>query len=131
MSQPTFATRANLDLLEEYYQRWLKDPSAVDSAWQAFFERFELGSGEGHESTAQTRVVRMIRAHRDLGHIIAHLDPLSDPPATFDQLELSFFGLTEGDLDKVFDGSAFLGLGQATLREIRAACRDTYCRTIG
>ena len=40
---PTFATRANLDLLEDYYRRWRADPASVDERWQAFFERFELG----------------------------------------------------------------------------------------
>src|SRR4051812_33846175 len=129
MSRPAFATRANLDLLEEYYQRWQADRASVDPQWQAFFEGFELGGcTDGQESGLQTRVVRMIRAHRDLGHRMAHLDPLSDPPPPFEQLELPFFQLGDADLDKTFDASAFLGLQQATLRQIRSACRETYCR---
>jgi 2-oxoglutarate dehydrogenase E1 component len=130
MSQPTFATRANLDLIDENYLRWQRDPMSVDAGWRSFFEGFDLGIAGG-ESTAQTRVVRLIRAHRDLGHLMAHLDPLNDPPPPFEQLELSFFGLTESDLERTFDGSAFLGLQQATLREILDACRTTYCGTIG
>lgn len=131
MSAPTFANRANLDLLEDQYKRWISDPASVDGQWQAFFEGFELSAGDGHESQVQTRVVRLIRAHRDIGHIIADLDPLNPPPATHEQLEPQFFGLTAADMDKLFDGSALLGLERATLREIIAACRATYCRTIG
>src|SRR5437016_2897338 len=106
MSQPSFATHANLDLLEDYYQRWLKDPKSLDPVWQAFFEGFELGGGAENESTAQTRVVRLIAAYRDLGHLLARIDPLEDPPTSHEQLELQFFGLSPADLDKTFDGSA-------------------------
>ncbi|MFL5329981.1 MAG: 2-oxoglutarate dehydrogenase E1 component [Gemmataceae bacterium] len=131
MSSPNFATRANLDVLEDYYQRWVADPKSVDQAWQAFFEGFELGGGTEKESTGQTRVVRLIAAYRDLGHILACIDPLAQPAECHEQLDLQFFGLTPADLDKTFDGSAFIGLGRAKLRDIIAACRETYCRTIG
>src|SRR5262249_49775186 len=88
MPQPTFATRANLALLEDYYRRWQSNPASVDGQWQAFFEGLEFGEQiprtaamkmDGAEGEAQTRVVRMVSAYRNLGHLIAHLDPLSDP----------------------------------------------------
>src|SRR4051812_1689673 len=102
MSHPSFATAANLDVLEDYYQRWAADPKSVDPAWQAFFEGFELGGGTEHESTAQTSVVRLIHAYRDLGHFLARIDPLAEPLESHEQLELPFFGLTPADLDKTF-----------------------------
>ncbi|HMF13534.1 MAG TPA: 2-oxoglutarate dehydrogenase E1 component, partial [Gemmataceae bacterium] len=40
-------------------------------------------------------------------------------------------GLGEADLDQSFDTSPFFGLPRATLRELLAALRETYCRTIG
>src|SRR5207245_219581 len=66
-----------------------------------------------------------------LGHFLAHLDPLSEPKATYPLLELSEFGLSEGDFHRTFDTSYFLGLPRATLRELLAALRETYSRTIG
>jgi len=132
MPQPSFATRSNLDLIEDYYRRWQADPNSVEERWQAFFEGFELaGRGAGPCDTAQTGVVRMVFVYRNAGHLKAHLDPLSDPPALHPLLELSQFGLSEADLDRTFDCSAFRGLGQATLRELRAALEETYCRTVG
>lgn len=131
MNHQSFANRSNLDLIEEYYQLWRAEPRSVDERWQAFFEGFELGGSDDRESTAQTRVVRLIQAHRDVGHLIAHLDPLSDPPVGHDQLEIQNFGLSAADLDKAFDGSAFLGLHRTSLRDIISVCRETYCRTIG
>jgi len=52
---PSFATRANLDLLDDYYRRWRDNPASVDDRWQAFFEGFELaGKGAGPCDTALT-----------------------------------------------------------------------------
>jgi 2-oxoglutarate dehydrogenase E1 component len=139
MSRGTVATRWNLDALEANYQRWRQDPDSVDPSWQFFFEGFELGLNRPVEAAplsaddarAQTGVVRLIYAYRDLGHFLAHLDPLSEPRDSHPLLELSEFGLTEADLDRYFDASAFAGLGHCTLRELLAALRETYCRTIG
>jgi 2-oxoglutarate dehydrogenase E1 component len=135
MTRATFATRWNLDALEAAYQRWQQDPASVDAGWQQFFEGFELGSARGADPTAdargQTGVVRLIDAYRDLGHFLAHLDPLSERRSQHPLLELAEFGLEEADLDRTFDTSPFAGLPRATLRELLAALRETYCRTIG
>jgi 2-oxoglutarate dehydrogenase E1 component len=133
MSRATFATRWNLDAIEDAYQRWRQDPASVDASWRSFFEGFELGAGRGAPGDAgtQTGLVRLIDAYRDLGHFLAHLDPLSPPPAAYPLLELSEFGLIPADLDRTFDTSYFVDLPRATLRELLAALRETYCRTIG
>src|SRR5437762_627434 len=118
MSETTFATRWNLDAVEAAYERWRKDPQSVDEAWRLFFEGFELGlqrpappsivdrrsaAGAAAESRPTIGVVRLIDAYRDLGHFLARTDPLTDPPASYPLLELSEFGLSEADLDRVFD----------------------------
>ncbi len=85
----TFATRFNLEVIEQNYERWRKDPAAVDSTWAVFFEGFELGSvrqngaaaaaapagKDGADVPLQTRVNRLVYAYRTLGHTIAQLDP--------------------------------------------------------
>jgi len=40
----TFANSYNVDLLDENYAKWKRDPDSVDKSWSAFFEGFELGS---------------------------------------------------------------------------------------
>src|SRR5690606_12174331 len=45
--------------------------------------------------------------------------------------ELETFGLSEADLDTVFNAGIEVGLGPATLRDIRQLIEDTYCRSIG
>jgi 2-oxoglutarate dehydrogenase E1 component len=135
MTRASFATRANLDALEDAYRRWREDPSSVDESWRYFFEGFELASagadGLSLAACNQTAIVRLIDAYRDLGHFLARLDPLSEAKTTHTLLELSEFGLDETDLDRTFDTSHFVGLARATLRELIASLRETYCRTIG
>jgi 2-oxoglutarate dehydrogenase E1 component len=129
------ATRWNLNALEDAYQRWRADPQSVDPSWRYFFEGFELGGARTGQVAAdihgQTGIVRLIDAYRDLGHFLAHLDPLSDKRTGHPLLDLAEFGFDESDLDRTFDTSHFVGLPHATLRELLDALRETYCRTIG
>jgi 2-oxoglutarate dehydrogenase E1 component len=137
MSQGTAAIRANLDAFETMYQRWRQDPQLVDESWRLFFEGFELGlgrpaapaAGDGKSHTAFTRLTYR---YRELGHFLARIDPLNEPPRAHPLLELADVGLTEADLDRTVEiNDFFVGLQRATLRELIAALRETYCRTIG
>jgi 2-oxoglutarate dehydrogenase E1 component len=135
MGHVEVATRWNLNAIEDAYQRWRNDPQSVDPSWRYFFEGFELGGARAGQLTAdahgQTGIVRLIDAYRDLGHFLAHLDPLSEQRTAHPLLDLAEFGFDEADLDRTFDTSHFVGLPQATLRELLDALRETYCRTIG
>src|SRR5262245_4443199 len=82
MDHASFATRWNLDAIEEAYRRWQRDPASVDQDWQFFFEGFELGAGRpapAVEARCQTGIVRLVDAYRELGHFLADLDPLNPP----------------------------------------------------
>ena len=82
--------RANAGVIEEYHQRWLDNPDSVDPTWRAFFQGFTLGGGGQSPTTVpagavvdsakQSGVYYLINAYRAIGHIQAHLDPLSGPP---------------------------------------------------
>src|SRR4051812_34794111 len=117
MSQATVASRANLEVIDAAYQSWRRDPDSVDPSWRFFFEGFELGLARPAAPPAEaqagtpihTAVVRLIYAYRNLGHFLAHLDPLSEPRTSHPLLGLSEFGLTEADLDRVVDPAPFLG----------------------
>ena len=140
MTRTTVANRANLELIEDFYEQWRRAPEAVDPTWRNFFEGYELGQslstdsgpGQAPPQEAIKAVTRLVDAYREMGHYLADLDPLKlvPRPQTHEQLELSAFGLSEADLDRVF----FSKLGpdnHCTLRELLAILRETYCRTIG
>ena len=80
----------------------------------------------------QVRVLQLINAYRFRAHQIARLDPLGMREAPkIPELDLRYQGLTEADLDTVFETGSLVGPRQATLREILAVLRSTYAGTIG
>ena len=145
MISATLPTRANADLIEEYYLRWLEEPGSVDPTWRAFFQGFTLGlSGQvpvlaGSASVApalvdslkQAQVHSLIYHYRAIGHIQAHLDPLNDPPAPAPRLALREFGLSHADLETFFDVGHYLDGGQMRLVDLIAGLEQTYCGHIG
>ena len=50
----SIGARANLELIEENYRRWQRNPESVDSGWSAFFEGFELGNLPQRDGAAAT-----------------------------------------------------------------------------
>ena len=153
MFRPTLPSLANADVIEASYQSWLADPNSVDPTWRAFFQGFALGSNaatptaalaeasrdasQSHatapiiDSLKQSRVHQLINAYRSLGHLEAHLDPLSDTPPPHPKLSLAQFDLSEADLGTSFDVGTYLGGGQMKLQDILIALRTTYCDRIG
>ncbi|MBM4191740.1 MAG: 2-oxoglutarate dehydrogenase E1 component [Gammaproteobacteria bacterium] len=89
---------------------------------------------DGSSSAKQGAVSRLIQIYANRGHLIARLDPLNlmqrERPKV---LSLSYFGLTEGDLDKLFfTGSRVNNVpGRASLREIIATLEHVYCGSVG
>ncbi|MDQ6914077.1 MAG: 2-oxoglutarate dehydrogenase E1 component, partial [Verrucomicrobiota bacterium] len=139
--RPSFATRLNLDVLEENYRRWQENPEALDPAWSAFYEGFELGNLEKRNGAAAktksaegalfTRVDGLVYAYSTLGHTIARLNPLADKRPENSQLSLRELGFTEADLDRDVSSKFFLDGKQMRLREMIAQLEHIYADTIG
>jgi len=85
-------------------------------------------------ASKQVHVQSIIAAYRYLGARWADLDPLQrQERPLIPELEPSFYGLTEADMDQVYSATNtyFTTAEHMTLREIVKALRDTYCRSIG
>ncbi len=80
----------------------------------------------------QAAVFQLVSSHRFLGVRHATLDPLKrlEKPQV-PELDPAHHGLTEADLDRVFDTGNLAGPQQATLREILQRLRETYCGNVG
>ena len=81
----------------------------------------------------QVATQQLTAAYRILGSHWANLDPLQRRQRPeIPELEPSFYGLTDADMDLVFNiGNTYFGSETATLREQLHYLRDTYCRSIG
>ncbi len=78
------------------------------------------------------RALMMIRTYRVRGHLIADFDPLGlEGKSYHPELDYKYYGFTEEDLDRPIFIDYQLGQETATLKEILAILKATYCDTIG
>jgi 2-oxoglutarate dehydrogenase E1 component len=124
----TYASRGNLEYIEQLYQQYRNNPQSVSADWQKFFEGVEFAQGtEMGLSEKELDVYHLINAYRNYGHFEADLDPLTNTLTPSDQLALSRFKLSEKDLEQRFQIASIIGKPQATLREIISHLRSCYC----
>ncbi|HTJ57782.1 MAG TPA: 2-oxoglutarate dehydrogenase E1 component [Devosiaceae bacterium] len=78
------------------------------------------------------RAIMMIRAYRMRGHLHADLDPLRlKPQEPAPELDPATYGFAEADYDRRIFIDNYLGLEFATIREMLAILKRTYCSTVG
>ena len=147
--------------LESLYESYLKDPSSIPEDWMHYFNSLPTSSEGAQEAShqevidrfknknqsiktqpnnthvetdqKQIKVIQLIQAYRNRGHHKATLDPLGLKPARHcEDLELSFHGLDERDLDKKFSTDSLkINKDKASLSEIIAALEKIYCGNLG
>ena len=115
---------------------------------EAFAERAKQGGGRvayvnvgaaggAAETKRALRALQFIRAHRVLGSRHSQLDPLKrSERMPVPELELSFYGLGDADLESEFSIGSWQGRinGQAEtakLKDIVSAVKKTYCGYVG
>jgi len=138
MDKLTFLSNADSRYIDSMYESYKNDPESVDFGWQKFFEGFDFGS-QGGGPVAETpehilkeiNVLNMINGYRERGHLFTKTNPVRERRRYYPGKELETFGLSEADMDTVFNAGIEVGLGPATLRDIRQLIEDTYCDTIG
>ena len=121
--------RANPEYVDALYREYLRDPSAVDERWALVFAGFDLALRDGVRPGGS--IDELVHTYRELGHLVADLDPLGGSPREHPLLRLSELGFTERDLDRVVDWAPFKGSARGPLRDLIAALRETYCGTLG
>jgi 2-oxoglutarate dehydrogenase E1 component len=79
----------------------------------------------------QLAVASLIDAYRTFGHRIADINPFTPPITELpEELDLATYGLSAWDLDREFLTPGFGSKPSATLREILALLRSSYCQTM-
>jgi 2-oxoglutarate dehydrogenase E1 component len=136
-------TLANKDYVAEQYRRYKADPRSVSEEWALFFAGFELGAGGNGAAVGATGaaepaggppvigVFDLVHSYRELGHLVADLNPLAPKPEGHPLLEPSEFGFGDEDLDRVVSCGGFRGCSRTSIRDLIARLQATYCRTIG
>jgi len=154
MKNLSFANRWNANLIDQYYESWLRQPESLEPDWRAFFEGFELGTTrtEAAPSTTgtatmpasgaaealapvdpilQARAIGAIYAYRGIGHTQAHLNPLQIQAPQNPRLSLERLGFTPADLDRPCFTGNYLQGSTLTVREMLRTLHETYCGRVG
>ena len=85
-------------------------------------------------SDKNARIIELIAAYRNRGHLMADIDPLRLDKTRFrshPDLDVLTHGLTLWDLDRVFKVDGFAGAEFKKLRDVLSVLRDAYCRHVG
>lgn len=156
MDKYSFLNAAHTSFFAEQYEKYLTNPDNVEPSWRAFFQGFDFGlegsledlgiesdkSGMAVLSNGKKvempetlqkefQVIRLIDGYRSRGHLFTETNPVRERRRYEPTLELANFGLSEGDMDTVFDAGKILGIGPASLREIVRHLESIYCDSIG
>ncbi|MBE7179366.1 MAG: 2-oxoglutarate dehydrogenase E1 component, partial [Mucilaginibacter polytrichastri] len=130
MDHLTYLSNATPAYIDSLYQQYKADPSSVDAGWQKFFEGFDFGqaggagvaapvaqSGSAEDFQKEINVLNMINGYRNRGHLFTKTNPVRERRKYYPGKELETFGLSEADMDTVFNAGMEVGLGPAKLRD--------------
>ncbi len=141
MDSLNYIDSGNAAYINSLYDAYTQNPESVDYGWQKFFEGFDFGrdakgpvTGDGETSEhflKEINVLNMINGYRNRGHLFTKTNPVRERRKYFPGKELETFGLSDADLDTVFNAGVEVGMGPAKLRDIREMLEQTYCQSIG
>ncbi len=151
---------SNATFVENLYERFLEDPESIEPGWRQQFREIHKGvtyeiphspilerfgqlalkpqsriaqlQGFTEESVKkQSAVARLINHYRVRGHQIADNNPLGGEISTPTDMDPAYYGLSELDMDTLFDTGALYGADRLPLREIISRLKEIYCGSIG
>ena len=146
MDKYSFLNAAHTAYFAELYEQYLQNPDTVEPSWRAFFQGYDFGSenygmtGEIVEGVTtqipenvqkEFQVIKLIDAYRSRGHLFTKTNPVRERRKYLPALSIENFGLSQQDLDTVFNAGDVLGIGVETLREIVKHLEAIYCNSIG
>ena len=143
--------------LESLYETYISDPDSLSNEWIEFFKHLPhhpTSNGEiSHQNIVkefknisrkntvsktsvdvrQGKVIRLIQAYRNRGHLLATLDPLGLMERDkVEDLNIEFHGLSDNDLDEEFYTDTFIPNNEKMkLRDILKSLKEIYCGNIG
>ena len=133
--KPNWPLRANGDLVAALDGNWAETEKAIGDQIKAKAQvrGVDLSTADVQQATRDSiHALMLIRAYRARGHFHAKLDPLGlEPEKNEEELDPRTYGFEEADMDRKIFLDKVLGLEFATMREIIAIVRRTYCQTLG
>mgnify|MGYP000692079804 FL=1 len=143
MDRFSFLGSIHAQLIDDQYERYLKNPDGIEPSWRAFFQGYDFakeiyseedleGAGVPEEVIKEFHVLNLIQGYRSRGHLFTKTNPVRMRRSYEPTLDIENFGLSKDDLDTPFNAATELGLPGATkLREIISHLEAIYCQSTG
>lgn len=136
MDSFSFVGNSDIDAIEKLYEDYRNNPDSVDAGLRDFFRGFDFALKNFEGSSAglvdkEFNVINLIHSYRQRGHLFTATNPVRTRRKYFPTLDIENFGLSESDLDTVFQAGNDIGLGPVKLKEIIAHLKQTYCGSVG
>jgi 2-oxoglutarate dehydrogenase E1 component len=161
MDRFSFLNAAHTAFFADLYDQYIENPDSVEPSWRSFFQGFDFaasdyGSGFTEAAAApqqqitaapqapvsdysgipeklqkEFKVLSLIEGYRTRGHLFTKTNPVRERRNFSPTLDLSNFGLSDADLDTVFDAGKEVGLEPSSLKAIIDHLQKVYCGHIG
>lgn len=157
MDRFSFLNAAHTEFFAQLYDQYLENPDSVEPSWRSFFQGFDFGMetyNEEYQAPAQQlanyassnsvdvsqiseklqkefNVLRLIEAYRAQGHLFTKTNPVRERRIFTPNLDLENFGLSNADLNTVFDAAQAIKIAPCTLKEILGHLDKIYREHIG
>jgi 2-oxoglutarate dehydrogenase E1 component len=142
MDNYSFLNAAHTAHFAALYDQYLQQPDSVEPSWRAFFQGFDFGIEQNGSAATETteipehlqnefKVVKLIDGYRSRGHLFTKTNPVRDRRKYSPTLDIENFGLSEADLQTVFNAGEIMGIGPNTLETIIHHLKRIYCDSIG
>jgi len=144
MDRFSFLNAAHTGFIEDLYQKYLTNPDAVEPSWRSFFQGYDLANTNysiiGDEEVSieipehvhkEFQVIELINGYRSRGHLFTKTNPVRERRKYTPTLEIINFGLSNEDLETIFDAGEILGIGSKSLKAIIQHLENIYCDSIG
>lgn len=152
MDRFSFLNAAHTAFFADLYEQYLQNPDSVEPSWRSFFQGFDFGQANyGSEEVGQQvayvasgdsgavsekmqkefNVLKLIEGYRTRGHLFTKTNPVRDRRIHGPALTLENFGLSQSDLNTVFDSARMVNMQPSTLADIIKHLDRVYCESIG
>jgi len=143
MDKFSFLNTVHTGYISDLYDQYLINPDSLEPSWRSFFQGFDFAN-ENFSTTNEDsnihvpenvlkefKVLDLINGYRTRGHLFTKTNPVRGRRKYTPTLAIENFGLSNDDLDTVFDAGDIIGTGKATLRKIIKHLETVYCDSIG
>jgi len=141
MDKFSFLNAVHTEFIADLYNKYLISPDSVEASWRSFFQGYDFANENYSLKDAEIqipdnvfkefKVIDLINGYRTRGHLFTKTNPVRDRRQYSPTLDIENFGLSENDLETVFDAGGMIGSGKNTLRNIIKHLKTIYCDSIG